>query len=111
MNKVKSNILTKDGLTGNNGFNVLNLPFIAHVSASYAAMNGNVFIETGEDNVPEWERVTLEQAIKQKSKIITCSYCQNPAISLDHFWPYHSEMNYCADHKQTAKDFVKNGGE
>lgn len=103
-----SNELTEHGLTGRSGYLVNNIPSAIHVSANYAAMDGNVFVETGEDNVPEWERVTLEQAIKEGKKIIKCSYCQNPAISLDHFWPYHSEMNYCAEHKQTAKDFVKN---
>lgn len=34
--------------------------------------------------------------------IIRCSVegCSEPAIYLDHLWPYHSELNRCKEHNK-----------
>lgn len=90
------NVLTKDGLTGNSGFGVLNMPFATHVSASYAATKKKCFVASRNT---DWRRMTLARAKKERREIISCSYCRRPAISLDHFWPYHSEVNHCAWHR------------
>ncbi len=92
-----TNLLTKHGLTGNSGLGALGC---FHVSANYAARKAGCFVEViprGE-RVPTWRRMTVERATKEKRHIISCSYCRRPAISLDHYWPYHSEANHCAWH-------------
>ena len=78
----------KYGLTGNSG-----LTGWGHVSASYDC-NGMVFVETDD----YWKRMPKEEAEKQGLKIITCSYCDKPAVSLDHHYPYMADQNLCAEH-------------
>lgn len=92
------NTLTKDGLTGNSGFGALGM---FHISANYSAGENHVFVECFEDGdpVPTWKRTTAKQAKRKKLNIIKCAHCNAPAISLDHFWPYYSEQNYCAKHR------------
>lgn len=95
------NILTKDGLTGNSGIGVENLPGVFHISANYAAGKKHCFVLTHlrHRDGPRWKRMTLARAKKEKREIMRCSYCNRPAISIDHFWPYHSEANHCARHR------------
>ena len=95
------NILTKDGLTGCSGVGVANLPGIIHISANYAAGKKRCFVVTHARRLdgPSWKRMTLARAKKEKRDILRCSYCSRPAISLDHHWPYHSEANHCAHHR------------
>lgn len=94
------NILTKDGLTGSSGLNVANLSGIFHIIANYAAGAGRVFVLTrANQKVPNWKRMTRRAAKKAKRQVIPCSYCRRPATSLDHYWPYHSEANHCAYHR------------
>lgn len=102
----KRNQFTKDGLTGNSGFNIEGLSDIFHLSANYAATKGFVFVEVKEDR-RDWERVKKSDAIKNKRHIIRCSYCTKPAISLDHSWPYLQEATYCADHRDWQKMMEK----
>lgn len=92
---MKPNQFTKDGLTGRSGFNVEGMSFAFHVSANYAAMKG-VFVETKDMG---WRRMTRVAAEKQGKRIIRCSYCKRPAISLDHSWPHLQEATYCARHR------------
>jgi hypothetical protein len=97
------NTLTKIGLTGNsgmfpcttssNGKNVESVGFL-HISAPYDSGNGRVFVETKD----HWERVTQFDAKRYKRRVISCAYCDNPAVRLDHLWPYHAEMNACREH-------------
>ncbi len=61
------NQLTKDGLTGNSGFNVAGLgPAITHVSSNYAATKGKVFVSTRDMN---WRRMT--RALRAKENKVT----------------------------------------
>lgn len=95
------NQLTKEGLTGGSGFGVESLEGIWHLNANYAATEGHVFVETKDVEYIEWRRVKTEDA--KGHRIISCSYCKNPAISLDHSWPYLTEATYCADHRDWQK--------
>ena len=88
------NTLTKLGLTGNSGF-IGNI----HVSAPYAAGRGMVFVET--DDIG-WARVNEKMANRHKSTIIKCYHCDEPAIRLDHLWPYHIEYNACWLHLEAV---------
>jgi len=88
------------GLKGNDGFiadgNI-------HLSASYDS-NGEVFTEIFDgDSAPSWERMKLTEAVIRKATIISCSECDLPAVSLDHHWPYHTEMNFCKVHYENNK--------
>ena len=82
----------KYGLSGNSGFVTKDL----HIAAPYDS-NGMVFVEQfdGEFGMT-WERVKIEEAIS--ANIIRCYLCDKPAVSLDHYWPYHSELCRCEDH-------------
>ncbi len=78
------------GLIGHSGFVVHGI----HISSNYSN-NGMIFVD--EDGRGLWERKPLEEVI-DKSKIISCCQCERPAITLDHFYPYHIEMNLCEEH-------------
>ena len=58
------------GLTGNSGL----VPG-GHISANYSAGEGNVFVA-----------------------IVKCRHCDQPAVSMDHYYPYDSQFNRCEDH-------------
>ena len=69
-----------------------------HISAPYNN-NGMVFVEIQDhDWGIIWKRMPLEDAKAGNHHIIKCCQCDNPATSLDHLWPYHSEMNLCDEH-------------
>lgn len=86
----------KFGIKGNTGLGVGGM---FHVSAPYDA-NGKVFICVHHKKWGEvWKRVRADKA--DPKRIIRCCMCEKPAVSLDHLWPYHSEMNRCADHFDT----------
>jgi hypothetical protein len=70
-----------------------------HVSAPYDA-NGKVFVHVQHKEWGKvWKRVRADKA--DQKRVIRCCTCDKPAVSLDHLWPYHSEMNRCADHVDT----------
>ena len=79
----------ENGLTGNSGF----VPG-GHVSANYSAGEGNVFI--CQDDY--WIRMKKTD-IEPTDRVVRCRQCDNPAISIDHSYPYYSDGNYCEDHK------------
>lgn len=84
----------KYGLSGNDGMVADGL----HIAAPYDS-NGDVFVEIDhEDYGVVWKRVPPEQARSLGLNVIKCSMCEKPAVSLDHYWPYYSEFNRCADH-------------
>jgi len=83
------NKLSKYGLTGDCGFISPNI----HVNANYDC-NGMVFVETDD----YWERMPKKEAKKKGLKIIKCSYCDKPAVSLDHSWPYLQDETTCKKH-------------
>jgi len=86
----------KYGIKGNTGLGVGGM---FHMSAPYDC-NGMVFVEKEhEEWGTVWERVDSDKA--EGRKIITCFMCDKPAVSLDHLWPYHSEMCRCAEHFKT----------
>lgn len=84
------------GLTGDSGF-----IGDCHFSAPYDC-NGMVFVEDESDieftGVTSWERMPLEQALEEGRVIIKCFYCDIPAVSLDHSWPWLQEGTFCAKH-------------
>ena len=90
------NKFTKDGLTGNSGFRVEGISDAWHVNANYAATENMVFVESGDMG---WKRMKEADAVEKKRRIIRCSYCTKPAISLDHCWPYLQEASYCDKHR------------
>jgi hypothetical protein len=102
------NTLTKDGLIGSSGLGVDGSVFF-HIAANYAAGRGKCFVEWfgRGDSAPDWKRMTLKRAHKEGRHIIACAHCDKPAISLDHLWPYHSEMNYCAAHRGAYQASLK----
>ena len=82
----------KYGLSGSSGMVGGGL----HIAASYDC-NGMVFVEVQDEDVGLWwKRVAKEEA--EEGKIIKCSMCDKPAVSLDHYWPYYTERCLCADH-------------
>lgn len=100
----KPNILTKDGLTENSGLNVEGFGGIFHISAPYAAGDKKVFVETRDFG---WRRMTVTRAKKENRTIIPCSYCKRPAITVDHYHPYHNEMTHCAWHRNAYSNSLK----
>jgi hypothetical protein len=83
----------KYGLKGNTGLCACG---VYHVSAPYDS-NGKVFVSIRHKQWGEiWRRVSADKA--NPARVIRCSMCDKPAVSLDHLWPYHSEMNRCAKH-------------
>jgi len=97
------------GLTGNNG---LGVGGNFHVSMPYDS-NGKVFVITKlKEKLPSgkfytyesWKRIDKKKA-KEKD-IIRCTFCEKPAVRLDHLWPYHSEMNACEDHLNKIKEYL-----
>ena len=107
--KLMKEEMDKYGITGNTGLGVGGL---FHISAPYSiGITDKVFVEhryrnngTG-DTWDSWKRMTLIRAYKENKRIITCSRCARPAVSLDHHWPHMNDYNVCAVHH--AKDVKK----
>lgn len=98
-----NNEITEDGLTGTHGY-VGDPPM--HISANFAAGQGMVFVETDDMN---WKRMKEADALEQKKRVIRCSYCTQPAISVDHCWPYLQEATYCDQHRDWKKHVAEHG--
>ena len=64
-----------------------------HISSSYVAEQGQVFVEAGTE---DWR--VCPRAETQEDQIIRCIHCNEPAAQLDHYWPYSSEYNLCVFH-------------
>jgi hypothetical protein len=60
-----------------------------------------VFVNAYIEGVQDWDEVDIKDA--DPSKIIKCFQCDKPATRLDHYYPYHSELNLCDDHKDNPK--------
>lgn len=98
--------LGKYGIKGSTG---LGVGGFFHVSAPYDS-NGKVFvchtykrkyIQDGvvlTEEMDSWKRMTLARAKKEHRRIIPCSMCNRPAVSLDHLWPYEIMFNRCSEH-------------
>ena len=87
---------TSYGLTGNTGIiRDDSGAMVMHLNMPYDS-NDKVFI--GDYQSMSWERVSKEKAKKNKLTPIKCSYCAEPAVRLDHSWPYMSGMTSCASH-------------
>lgn len=86
------------GITGNTGLTG-NTEGIIHYNANYSATENHVFIEIQEDGFLTWERIEKEN-IEDGMIIITCNYCDKPAISLDHSWPWLQENTTCEEHHE-----------
>lgn len=86
----RKGLLDKYGFTNRGGF-IKGLGFSAFPYSS----NGGLFVEIhGGDT---WARVS-SISIRNRAKIILCNLCDNPAVSLDHGWPYNKERTLCAQH-------------
>lgn len=40
----------------------------------------------------------LEDARQEGIEVITCAVCEEPAVTVDHHWPWHSEQSLCGKH-------------
>ncbi len=69
---------------------------VTHIAASYDA-DGHLFVDIGDCM---WERMTEAEAREKElmHRVIECSRCSKAAVSLDHYWPYDSRMNFCQEH-------------
>ena len=99
----------KHGLTGNTG---LGVGGFFHVSMPYDS-NGKVFVVVkSKEKLPSgkfythesWKRVDAKKA--KDADIIRCAFCNNPAVKLDHLWPYYCEMNACEKHLEEFKKYL-----
>lgn len=108
----KSSSLGKYGIKGSTG---LGVEGFFHVSAPYDS-NGKVFVhytykrklvQDGKvitEETDSWKRMTLARAKREKRPIIRCSMCKEPAVSLDHMWPYDILYNRCAEHYNSKSE-------
>lgn len=92
MAKKKRLVIGDFGIVGNSGLTGASSG-ILHISANYDS-NGMVFIEWRDG----WKRVKKETAKKHGYRPIQCAMCTKPAVSLDHHYPYMSDMNRCKKH-------------
>lgn len=92
------------GNTGNTGLTG-NKSGIIHVNTNYSATKDMVFVDNSdmEEGYPGWERITKEAAKIDKREIIKCYYCSEPAVSLDHSWPYLVSYTVCKEHDEQIK--------
>lgn len=90
----KAGIVDEYGLTGKTGI----IPGLGIANMNYSATPGKVFVrDRGQDY--GWFRCKEEEAIQNNYHIIRCNYCQKPAVTLDHSYPYQMEYTACAEHK------------
>ena len=82
----KSSAFGEFGLKGNSGF-----VSGRHISSPYDC-NGLIFAEKGD----WWQRMKPEDITNEK--IIKCSYCEKPAVRLDHYFMTSSKETACRDH-------------
>jgi len=93
----------KYGLKGTCGFVPLEVNgeiSLIHIASSYDA-DDKVFVSEIDHKWGEiWTRKTIDDAQKSNAKIIKCNEpgCDEPAVQLDHYWPYDSMMNACERH-------------
>ena len=84
------------GLIGNSGF-------VApghHIHASYSC-NGMIFVKDGD----WWKRMKAEDITNEE--IIKCTYCNTPAVRLDHCWPGITNETTCKEHLDEYKKRLK----
>jgi len=107
----KNKQISKHGLTGNTG---LGVGGFFHVSMPYDS-NGKVFVVVKlKEKLPSgrfythesWKRVDIKKA--KEADIIRCAFCNNPAVRLDHLWPYYCETNSCEKHLNEFKKHLDN---
>ena len=107
----KNKQIGKYGITGNTG---LGIGGLFHVSMPYDS-NGKVFIvQKLEEKLSDgrighyesWKRVDKDKV--GNNEIIKCSFCNEPAVRLDHLWPYYNEMNACEKHLDEFKKYSYN---
>ena len=77
-------------LTGNSG--IVKLGGMAvHIAEPYSA-NGMVFVKKGDG----WERVPADEVGDRE--IITCYWCDKPAVAVSHYGGYQPEDTCCQEH-------------
>ena len=92
------------GLSGNTGLVYDDAGhLVMHINASYDA-NGMVFVEGHYRDAfgsewDSWPRMPMEQAKTEQRRVIGCYCCGEPAVLLDHSWPWMTEMCRCEEHK------------
>lgn len=60
--------------------------------------NTRVYVYNCEEGYVIPMRTTLARARAKNYCVVECSYCDNPAVKLDHLFPYHHEYNKCKHH-------------
>lgn len=48
----------------------------------------------------DFPRMTYGRALREKRDIVTCAWCDEPAVLLDSHWPYYSANNRCEKHRK-----------
>lgn len=91
----RKGLLDKYGFTNRGGY-IKGLGFSAF---PYSA-NGGLFVQIHGGDM--WARV-VRVSERNKDKVIRCNLCAAPAVSLDHGWPYNSDLTLCVEHFKTAQ--------
>jgi len=93
-------------ITGSYGINKENQVFVkAFYKANFKSYR---LYKTKIFHYQSWVRIEKEELIKKGGEIITCCKCNNPAVSLDHHYPYMIDFNLCKKHfKGKKKNYEK----
>ena len=100
--KIKKS-MGKYGLKGETGLFKYGL-----INSNYDC-NGHYFIynrfkdEDGNDDY-YWKRIPKDQYDESKHELISCHYCNEPAVTIDHSWDWMTGMTMCEKHYE---DFEK----
>lgn len=73
-----------------------------YICCSWHARPGRVFVQNKRGDGHYTKRKEKAPA----DQIIPCSVdgCNEPAVLLDHFWPYYWTKNRCEQHKEQSED-------
>jgi hypothetical protein len=98
--KKKLTRTTHYGLSGTTGIATDDKgAMVAHLTMSYGNNDKEmVFVVPDVAAFNVWERMPKKEAERRKLSPIKCTYCDKPAVRLDHSWPYVIGRTACADH-------------
>lgn len=60
-----------------------------------------VWIDDGKGDYNIVDKNDADKIIQESNGfIITCSQCEKPAIEIDHYYPFYSDMCFCEEHSK-----------
>lgn len=65
-----------------------------HICSNFNAETDTVFVV---DSVTDWRIVPSCEV--EGRQIIQCIFCDKPAATLDHYFPYYTTFNRCTEHR------------